>query len=233
MTGYDDAWVARQEAELERLERDGLYRPEQERDACGVGFVVTIDGQPRRAVVENALTALSAIWHRGAVDADGRTGDGAGIHVQIPTAFFEEQVRRTGHAPRGDRLAVGQIFLPRSDFGAQEAARTIVESEVLRMGHYIYGWRHVPVDVGCLGEKANATRPEIEKILSTNAKGLDEEEFERGLYVIRRRIEKAAAGIRDLYICSLSCRSVIYKGMMLAEDVSVFYPDLRDPRFES
>src|SRR5690606_35519799 len=196
MTGYDDAWVARQEAELERLERDGLYRPEQERDACGVGFVVTIDGQPRRAVVENALTALSAIWHRGAVDADGRTGDGAGIHVQIPAGFFADQVRRTGHSLRDERLAVGMIFLPRSDFGAQEAARTIVESEVLRMGHYIYGWRHVPVDVGCLGEKANATRPEIEQILISNAKGLGEEEFEREIYAIRRRIERTDGGIR-------------------------------------
>ena len=101
------------------------------------------------------------------------------------------------------------------------------------MGHYIYGWRHVPVDISCLGMKANATRPEIEQILISNAKGVDEETFERELYVIRRRIEKAAAGIRDFYVCSLSCRSVIYKGMMLAEHVSVFYPDLKDPSFES
>ena len=142
-------------------------------------------------------------------------------------------MRRTGHAPRGERLAVGQIFLPRNDFGAQEAARTIVEAEVLRMGHYIYGWRHVPVDISCLGEKANATRPEIEQILISNAKGVDEETFERELYVIRRRIEKAGSGIRDFYICSLSCRSIIYKGMMLAEQVAVFYPDLMDARFES
>ena len=233
MTTYDSAWVLEQEAALERLAEEGLYRPEDERDACGVGFVVALDGKPTRSVVANSIRALSAIWHRGAVDADGKTGDGAGIHVQIPKAFFEEQVRRTGHTPRGEKLAVGQIFLPRNDFGAQEAARTIVETEVLRMGHYIYGWRHVPVDISCLGEKANATRPEIEQILISNAKGLDEETFERELYVIRRRIEKAGAGIRDFYICSMSCRSLIYKGMMLAEDVSVFYPDLKDERFES
>ncbi|TPE52618.1 glutamate synthase large subunit [Amaricoccus solimangrovi] len=233
MTVYDEAWVARMEAEFARLEAEGLYHPEQEHSSCGVGLVVAIDGKPRRQVVESALKALSAIWHRGAVDADGKTGDGAGIHVQIPTAFFEDQVRRTGHAPRGEKLAVGQIFLPRSDFGAQETCRTIVETEVLRMGHYIYGWRHVPLDISCLGLKANATRPEIEQILISNAKGIDEESFERELYVIRRRIEKAAAGIRDFYVCSLSCRSVIYKGMMLAEHVSVFYPDLKDPRFES
>ena len=102
-------------------------------------------------------------------------------------------------------------------------------------GYYIYGWRHVPVDVTCLGEKANATRPEIEQILISNAKGVDEDTFERELYVIRRRIEKAAiaAGISGLYIASLSCRSIIYKGMMLAEQVAVFYPDLMDERFKS
>ena len=125
-------------------------------------------------------------------------------------------------------MAVGQVFLPRTDFGAQETCRTIVETEVLRMGYYIYGWRHVPVDISCLGEKANATRPEIEQILISNSKGVDEETFERELYVIRRRIEKAAAaaGIAGLYIASLSCRSIIYKGMMLAEQVAEFYPDL-------
>jgi glutamate synthase (NADPH/NADH) large chain len=103
------------------------------------------------------------------------------------------------------------------------------------MGYYIYGWRHVPVDVTCLGEKANATRPEIEQIMISNSKGVDEETFERELYVIRRRIEKAAAaaGIKELYLCSLSCRSIIYKGMMLAEQVAEFYPDLKDERFES
>ncbi|MFO1142383.1 MAG: glutamate synthase large subunit [Amaricoccus sp.] len=233
MTNYDEAWVARTEAEFARLEAEGLYHPEQEHASCGVGLVVAIDGKPRRQVVENGIKALKSIWHRGAVDADGKTGDGAGIHVQIPVAFFEDQVRRTGHQPRGERLAVGQIFLPRSDFGAQEAARTVVETEVLRLGYYIYGWRHVPVDISVLGQKANATRPEIEQILISNAKGVDEETFERELYVIRRRIEKAAAGIRDFYICSLSCRSVIYKGMMLAEQVAVFYPDLQDPRFAS
>ncbi len=230
---HDAAWVAEQEAALARLAAEGMYSPEDERDACGVGFVVAIDGKPRRSVVENGIKALSAIWHRGAVDADGKTGDGAGIHVQIPNAFFEEQVRHTGHVPRGEQLAVGQIFLPRNDFGAQEAARTIVEAEVLRMGYYIYGWRHVPVDISCLGDKANATRPEIEQILISNAKGVDEETFERELYVIRRRIEKAGSAIRDFYIASMSCRSIIYKGMMLAEQVSVFYPDLMDARFES
>ncbi|MEW9920081.1 glutamate synthase large subunit [Marimonas sp. MJW-29] len=236
MTKYDDAWVAREEAKRAMMAEKGMYHPSEEHSSCGVGLVVNVDGSRSRAVVENGIKALKAIWHRGAVDADGKTGDGAGIHVQIPVPFFYDQVRRTGHKPREDELiAVGQVFLPRTNFAAQETCRTIVETEVLRMGYYIYGWRHVPVNVDCLGEKANATRPEIEQILISNSKGVDEETFERELYVIRRRIEKAAiaAQVQQLYIASLSCRSIIYKGMMLAEQVAEFYPDLMDPRFES
>ncbi len=236
MTKYDDAWVAHEEAKRAYMAENGLYSSEEEHSSCGVGLVVSIDGKPSRGVVENGIKALKAIWHRGAVDADGKTGDGAGIHVQIPAPFFYDQVRRTGHHPKAELLmAVGQVFLPRTDFAAQETCRTIVETEVLRMGYYIYGWRHVPVNVSVLGEKANATRPEIEQILISNIKGVDEETFERELYVIRRRIEKAAAAaqVPSLYIASLSCRSIIYKGMMLAEQVAEFYPDLMDPRFES
>jgi len=236
MTKYDQAWVEAEQAKRDWMAENGLYDHGDEKANCGVGLVVSIDGKRSRSVVENGIAALKAIWHRGAVDADGKTGDGAGIHVQIPVPFFYDQVARTGHEPReGELLAVGQVFLPRTDFGAQETCRTIVETEVLRMGYYIYGWRHVPVAVACLGEKANATRPEIEQILISNSKGVDEETFERELYVIRRRIEKAAAaaGIRELYLASLSCRSIIYKGMMLAEQVAEFYPDLMDERFES
>ncbi|WP_300033292.1 glutamate synthase large subunit [uncultured Roseobacter sp.] len=236
MTVYDEAWVAQEETKRAFMAEHGLYSEGEEHSSCGVGLVVSIDGKKSRSVVENGIKALKAIWHRGAVDADGKTGDGAGIHVQIPVEFFYDQVRRTGHSPREDELiAVGQVFLPRTDFGAQETCRTIVETEVLRMGYYIYGWRHVPVDISCLGEKANATRPEIEQILISNTKGVDEDTFERELYVIRRRIEKAAlaAQVPTLYIASMSCRSIIYKGMMLAEQVAEFYPDLMDERFES
>ncbi|WP_424967180.1 MULTISPECIES: glutamate synthase large subunit [unclassified Dinoroseobacter] len=236
MTKYDAEWAAAEEAKRAWMAEHGLYSEEEEHSSCGVGLVVNVKGEKSRAVVEAGITALKAIWHRGAVDADGKTGDGAGIHVQIPVEFFYDQVRHTGHEPDMDQLmAVGQVFLPRTDYGAQETCRTIVESEVLRMGYHIYGWRHVPVDVSCLGEKANATRPEIEQIIISNSKGVDEETFERELYVIRRRIEKAAgaAQVAGLYMCSLSCRSIIYKGMMLAEQVAEFYPDLQDERFVS
>ena len=136
-----------------------------EHDACGVGFVAARDGKPNRAVVDAAIEALQAIWHRGAVDADGMTGDGAGIHIEIPRDFFIEHIGRTGHDDDGGRLAVGMVFLPRADLAAQERCRCIVEREILAVGHYIYGWRQVPVDIRALGAKARATRPEIEQIM--------------------------------------------------------------------
>ena len=227
-------WVSNQESMRKYVSQHGMYAEEDEHSSCGVGLVVSINAKPSRKVVENGINALKAVWHRGAVDADGKTGDGAGIHLQIPVPFFYDQIRRTGHEPKMNELiAVGMVFLPRIDFGAQEACRTIIESEILKMGYSIYGWRHVPVKVSCLGEKANLTRPEIEQILISNSKGVEEETFERELYVIRRRIEKQALGMKDLYVASLSCRSIIYKGMMLAEQVAEFYPDLQDERFQS
>jgi glutamate synthase (NADPH/NADH) large chain len=216
-----------------RLIEGHAYDPTSERDACGVGLVCAIDGQPRREVVELAIRALKAVWHRGAVDADGKTGDGAGILVSVPQDFFADQVARTGHKLRPGPIAVGQVFLPRNDLVAQEAARTIVEAEALRFGFYIYGWRQVPVDTSVIGEKANATRPEIEQIMLSPPKGLEGEALERALFLCRKRIEKrvAAASIQHFYLCSLSARSLIYKGMFLAQHIDAFYPDLRDARF--
>jgi glutamate synthase (NADPH/NADH) large chain len=204
-------------------------------DACGVGLVAALDGKPRRSVVVAGIEALKAVYHRGAVDADGKTGDGAGIHVEIPQDFFKDHIRHQGHEPVPGRLAIGQCFLPKTDLSAQERCRSIVETEILKFGYTIYGWRQVPVNVAVIGEKANATRPEIEQIMVANAKGVDEQAFETDLYIIRRRIEKQvlADHIADFYICTLSCRSVIYKGMFLAEQLSVFYPDLLDERFIS
>ncbi|HRD27969.1 MAG TPA: glutamate synthase large subunit [Caulobacter sp.] len=217
----------------QRLIDGHAYDPSSERDNCGVGLVCAIDGKPRREVVDLAIKALKAVWHRGAVDADGKTGDGAGILLSVPQDFFADQVRNTGHKLRPGAIAVGQVFLPRTDLGAQEAARTIVESEALRFGFYIYGWRQVPVDTSVIGEKANATRPEIEQIMLSPPSGMEGEALERALFLCRKRIEKkvAAAAINDFYICSLSARSLIYKGMFLAENIDDFYPDLRDERF--
>ena len=220
-----------------RLAAEGMYRPDFESDACGVGLVAATDGSASRRVVQSAIDALKAVWHRGAVDADGKTGDGAGLHVDLPLAFFDDAIALSGHKVAPNRLAVGMVFLPRTDLGAQEACRTIVESEVINAGYAIYGWRQVPVDVTVIGLKAQATRPEIEQIMIAGPLPDDAstEEFEKNLYLVRRRIEKRviAAQINGFYICSLSCRSIVYKGLFLAESLSVFYPDLTDQRFVS
>ena len=232
------AWLKRRMAMEQRLIEAGAYSPEMEHDACGVGLVAAIDGKPRRDVVEKGIEALQAIWHRGAVDADGKTGDGAGIHLEIPLDFFREHIARTGHEVDSGRLAVGMVFLPRTDMAAQERCRCIVEEEILKAGYSIYGWRQVPVDVSIIGEKASATRPEIEQIMFSMPQedgNLDVEVAERDLYVIRRKIENAIyeERIMEFYLCSFSSQSIIYKGMFLAEQVTAFYPDLLDERFVS
>jgi glutamate synthase (NADPH) large chain len=225
------------DAERERLAREGMYRPEFESDACGVGLVAATDGKPSRRVVTAAIDALKAVWHRGAVDADGKTGDGAGIHVDLPVRFFDDAIEASGHRPLPNRLAVGMVFLPRTDLGAQETCRSIVESEIIDFGYTIYGWRQVPVNVSVIGEKALRLRPEIEQIMIAGPMPdeASQAEFEKNLYLIRRRIERKAieAQVQGFYICSLSCRSIIYKGLFLAESLSVFYPDLCDDRFVS
>ena len=226
-------YVAEWNANVARLA--DTYDPSQEHDACGVGLVAALDGKRRRDVVQAGIDALRAVWHRGAVDADGKTGDGAGIHIEIPYDFFIEAIQRSGHrVDKSDWIAVGMVFLPKTDLGAQERCRQIVETEILNFGYSIYGWRQVPINVACIGEKANATRPEIEQIM-VNGGDIDPARFERDLYVIRRRIEKQAiaAQVAELYLCSLSCRSIIYKGMFLAESLTEFYPDLNDERFVS
>ena len=226
------------EAERQRIAAEGMYRPELEGDACGVGLVAATDGKPQRRVVTAAIDALKAVWHRGAVDADGKTGGGAGILVEIPVDFFHEHVERHGQKPVAGLLAVGQVFLPRTDLGAQEACRTIVESEIIGFGYKVYGWRQVPVDISCIGDKAMQSRPEIEQIMIAGPEPDGEgakERFEKDLYLIRRRIEKKVieAQIQGFYFCSLSCRTLIYKGLFLAESLSQFYPDLLDERFVS
>ncbi len=228
-------WKETYENSRDKLIEAGAYDPADEHDACGVGLVASIDGTPRRDVVEMSIQALKNVWHRGAVDADGKTGDGAGIRLDIAQEFFRAQVERTGHKSGNAKIAVGMIFLPRTDFGAQEEARTIVESELLREGFYIYGWRQVPINIDVIGEKAQATRPSIEQVLFKDSRGRKGDKLERELYIIRRRIEKRviAAAIPSFYVCSLSVQTIIYKGMFLAEDIDAFYPDLKDDRFVS
>jgi glutamate synthase (NADPH/NADH) large chain len=231
------SWLQQYETDRARLIQAGAYEPSSEKDACGVGLVAAIDGKPRREVVELAIKSLKNVAHRGAVDPDGLSGDGAGLMVEAPQAFFAEQVRIIGQTLRPGPIAIGQIFLPRTDLGAQDRARAIVETEVLRAGFFIYGWRQTPIDLSVVGSKADATRPEIEQIMLAVPSDLvdDGEALERQLYLVRRRIEKAitAEGVPGFYVCSLSSRSLIYKGMVRAELLDRLYPDLLDARFEA
>ncbi len=221
---------------LDLLKKNNVYDEKMEHDACGVGLVVSTEGLKSRKVVEHGIKALKAVWHRGAIDADGKTGDGAGIHIEIPKDFFAEKIEITGHTHDNSELCVGMIFLPRNDFSGQEQCRTIVESELTKKNFNIYGWRQVPVNPSVLGEKAELTRPEIAQVLfKSNDKLINNKALERSLYETRRKIEKEALKIQlnNFYICSFSSKSIIYKGMFLAEALSDFYLDLKDERFIS
>ena len=218
-----------------KLIQNHVYKEEQEHSSCGVGLIASISGKPSREVVEMGIQALRVLYHRGAVDADGKTGDGAGIQLSIPKEFFKEQIERSGHTTNDKPFAVGMVFLPRTNFEAQEKSRIIIESEIIKEGFKIYGWRHVPLNTKIIGEKAKATLPEIEQILVENETYYNELELDDKLYLIRKRIEKKInqENINDFYICSLSSQSIIYKGMFLAEQLSNFYPDIQDKRFIS
>jgi len=221
---------------LKKLIKENVYYPNQEHDACGVGFVASTEGVKSRKVVEFGIQALKAVWHRGAVDADGKTGDGAGIHIEIPKDFFIERIENAGRQHKQGSICVGMIFLPRNDYSSQEKCKTIIENELLNENYYVYRWRQVPVNTKVLGAKAESNRPEIVQVIfKSNNPNLKNDDLERDLFVIRKKIEKQSSKqkIKDFYICSFSSRSIIYKGMFLAEALSEFYPDLMDERFIS
>jgi len=221
---------------LKKLVKAASYHPNLEHDACGVGFVASTEGKKSRKIVEFGIQALKAVWHRGAVDADGKTGDGAGIQVEISTDFFKEKIENAGRHHDSGTICVGMIFLPRNDYSSQEKCKTLIETELLSNNYYIYRWRQVPINTAVLGVKAENNRPEIiQVIFKSNNKNLTGDDLERDLYVIRKKIEKQSniLSLKDFYICSFSSRSIVYKGMFLAESLSEFYPDLMDKRFIS
>ncbi len=216
------------------MQRIGLYDPQFEHDACGVGFVGYLDGTPRHDVVEKSLTILCNLAHRGASGADADSGDGAGILTRIPDAFL----RRTMEAalPRAGEYGLGMIFLP-LDGSAVRRCRELVEATAAASGWKILGWREVPVDPEQLGHSAFASRPAIWQFAVEPQKGAakDADALERRLLVLRKELDQAAArsglDADRFYIASLSARTVIYKGMMMAAQVARFYPDLTDPDF--
>jgi len=218
----------------ERIAATGLYDARYEHDACGVGFIATATGKPTRAIVDQALIGLSNLRHRGAVAADGRSGDGAGIMTQLPCALLQREMEARHWIADPDRLAVGMIFLPR-DVHKRDRCIALIDQQVSRGGLRVVGWRDVPVEPGALGQRAMNTRPEIKQVIVTRPVDLEEDEFERRLLLTRKRIHNtaSASGEPSLYVVSLSSRTIVYKGLLAAPQLAEFYVDLSDPMYES
>lgn len=211
--------------------RVGLYRRE-EHDACGVGFVAQLGQGPSHRVVEQALESLSCLTHRGGVDADGASGDGAGILTQLPTSFFVNESRRLNSDFNADwKVAVGVFFLPANGV-ARARAMFVAEETVRNRGLFLAGWRQVPVNENALGPQARETQPAIWQLLM--AQPADQErEFEQLLYLTRKEIERrwSEMSIGDCYICSFSSHNIVYKGLLAPSQLGAFYRDLQDPEF--
>ena len=216
----------------------GLYHPAREHDACGVGFVADIQGRKSHSILERALGCVCQLAHRGALDADAKSGDGAGILTQIPAKLFRREVEKLGQRLYADAdLAVGTFFLPASDNYAQAHIRRIAEEVVTRRGLQVLGWRPVPVNLRILGEKAAASAPKIEQLLVArpDAKKLSDDAYELLLFLARNEIEHRCAADRTppFYIPSFSSRVIVYKGMLTGTQLGRFYPDLQDAAFET
>lgn len=216
--------------------KQGLYDPRNEHDACGVGFVANIKGHKSHKIVEQGLEILNRLTHRGAVGADPRAGDGAGILLQIPDGFFRSVV--DFQLPEAGRYAVGMLFLPRDSAARAEALATIgrfVEEE----GQIVLGWRDVPVNNQGLGYSVKPTEPVISQIFVGNGNNhVDQNAFERKLFVIRKQIENVIRqsemeGKASFYFTSFSSRTITYKGMLLSNQVGEYFPDLLDQRVTS
>jgi glutamate synthase (ferredoxin) len=220
-----------------------LYEPSTEHDSCGFGFVADIAGRASHQIVRDALTVLVNLEHRGASGSERNTGDGAGILVALPYGFLGAAAAEAGLIVPERGYGVAMMFLPR-DAASREACRRKVEATLASEGLAFLGWRDVPTDPTGLGDAAQGSQPVIVQAFIARPDGLgltpedDDLAFERRLYVARRLIEKAVTrsalpGRGDFYIPSMSCRTIVYKGMLNASQLLTFYPDLHDPRFES
>ena len=215
--------------------KQGLYDPANEHDACGIGFVANIKNVKSHDIVRDGLTILENLEHRGAVGADPKAGDGVGMLLQIPDAFFRKVTADIGITlPDEGAYGVGMLFLP-PDEAARHAIEAIVETKIADEGHTLLGWRDVPVDNSDLGYSIVPTEPVIRQVFIGQAKQGDQMQFERELFIIRRLIELAVAraemaAAKDFfYIPSMSCYTVLYKGLLLSSQLGPFYHDLRDP----
>ena len=215
------------------MKAQGLYHPSQEHDACGVGFVVKIDGTRSHQIVRDGVQILRNLVHRGAVGGDLKTGDGAGMILQIPHKFFSKVLNFP--LPMEGKYGVGMLFLPRQEKDSERARKMIV-SKAAQEGGKILGWREVPTHPDCLGEMAREVMPSIWQVFVTY-EGLEGLPLERRLYVLRKVLENEAVklgwALEDFYIPSLSCRTTVYKGMFAAPQFDHFFSDLMDPDFMS
>ena len=217
--------------------QQGLYDPRQERDACGVGFVAHIKGEQSHDIVRQGLQILKNLTHRGAVGADPLAGDGAGILLQVPDAFMRAQCAAQGMTlPPVGSYGVGMLFLSR-DAKNRAASEQILTEHIAAEGQLLLGWRDVPVDGSGLGESVRKAEPVIRQVfIARGANCPDTDSFERKLFVIRKTVQHAVRclpGDRGLYIASLSARTIVYKGMLLADQVGKYYLDLQDTRVAS
>ena len=212
----------------------GMYDPRNEHDACGIGFVVNIKGHASHDIITKGIQVLINLTHRGACGCDPETGDGAGVLIQIPHKFFDKECRKLGMTlPAAGEYGIGMCFLP-----VEHTARLLVEGMIERItrdeGLEPLGWRDTPVFADAIGRIARASQPYIEQVFIRKPSSMTEDEFERKLYLVRKRAEKevGASEIRDsefFYIPSMSCRTIIYKGLLLAPQIERFYTDLADP----
>ncbi|MDD4929357.1 MAG: glutamate synthase-related protein [Gallionella sp.] len=210
--------------------QQGLYDPRQERDACGVGFVAHIKGKKSHDMVSQGLQILENLTHRGATGADPLAGDGAGILLQIPDAFFRAKCAALG-VDLPECYGVGMLFLP-TDAIARAACEKIIADKIAAEGQILLGWRDVPVDSSILGESVKLVEPVVRQVFIARGDNCaDTDAFERKLFVIRKIVEHAVntlAPAQGFYISSLSSRTIVYKGMLLADQVGKYYPDLQD-----
>ena len=217
----------------------GLYDPRNEHDACGVGFIANIDGTKTHSIVEQGLRILTNLTHRGATGADALMGDGSGILVQIPDGFLRTEGSKLGITlPQTGCYGVAMLFLPRNAESRSQCEQVITDF-VFEEGQTVLGWRDVPVNNSGLGVGVRACEPMIRQLFVGRGAGCkDQDTFERKLFILHKRIQHAIRnlGLADgkmFYVASMSSRTVVYKGMLLASQVGDYYLDLRDPALTS
>ncbi|MEM9328112.1 MAG: glutamate synthase large subunit [Bacteroidota bacterium] len=226
-------------ATLDKAQNQGLHDPSFERDACGVGCVVNINGRKSHKTIKDASTMLKNMEHRGATGADPETGDGAGMLLQIPHSFFKQELRELGlNLPDESHYGVGMIFYPQH-YPTRDACRKVMNASIRKMGFQLIGYRVVPVDGTVPGHESKSVEPYIEQLFVQHKDhALTNEELERKLYVLRNLItnevrSKVVGENNEFYISSLSSRTVIYKGQLKTNQLEKFYHDLMNPEVKS